>query len=472
MLATLHSPKPQQSIDASRSSKETARHWANADRLAAVSEITPQIRDTLRRRSRYECRNNCYAKGLVTTLAGDIVGTGPRLQLLTADPDLNTFVESEWRQWSDVVGLPDKLRILEETRRRDGECFALFRRNSTAEQMGFPSLDLRLLEADQIAHPWGRYSFMQNPQGDDGVVCDPQSGDVTGYKVLRVHPGDQRPLKDRWVADDVAASEVIHWYRADRPGQLRGIPEFSPALTLFAYLRRLNLASVAAAEIAASLTGVLKTDLPPGQEPEEYEPFETIPIDRGMMTSLPYGWSLEQFQTRQQPNTPEMLAAILREIGRSIDVPFGIVAGDCSMYNYSSARLEFLSYDYRQNNDRQRFRACVLDRVFARWLEEARFVYPIVAVLLGGPRLPSRSWHFDGRPSIDPVKDATADEMNLGNSTDTLTAITARAGRDIEDLIREQKREIELYSKYGVPLPVHLRDGDPAQRRPIGVNAA
>ncbi len=40
------------------------------------------VRRILRNRARYEVANNSYARGIVLTLANDVIGTGPRLQML------------------------------------------------------------------------------------------------------------------------------------------------------------------------------------------------------------------------------------------------------------------------------------------------------------------------------------------------------------------------------------------------------
>jgi len=37
--------------------------------------------------ARYEVANNAYARGIVLTLANDVVGTGPRLQMPTDGPE-------------------------------------------------------------------------------------------------------------------------------------------------------------------------------------------------------------------------------------------------------------------------------------------------------------------------------------------------------------------------------------------------
>ena len=54
----------------------------DADGLSADAANSPEVRRTLRNRARYEVANNSYARGIVLTLANDLIGTGPRLQML------------------------------------------------------------------------------------------------------------------------------------------------------------------------------------------------------------------------------------------------------------------------------------------------------------------------------------------------------------------------------------------------------
>ena len=88
--------------DAAQTTTENARHWAMADGLSADAAMTPDVRRTLRNRARYEVANNAYARGLVLTIAGDCVGTGPRLQLLSKDSETNRIVEQAFVQWSTL----------------------------------------------------------------------------------------------------------------------------------------------------------------------------------------------------------------------------------------------------------------------------------------------------------------------------------------------------------------------------------
>jgi hypothetical protein len=129
-------------------------------------------------------------------------------------------------------------------------------------------LDLRLTEADQIATP------NLGLKGDfaiavDGIVFDGYGNPLEDY-LLKSHPGD-RHFTTALDHDAIPAASMIHYFRMDRPGQHRGIPEITPALPLFAQLRRYTLAVIAAAETAADFAAVLSTDAPANGESQDSE---------------------------------------------------------------------------------------------------------------------------------------------------------------------------------------------------------
>lgn len=99
-------------FDAAQTTAENARHWAMADGLSADSAMSPNVRRTLRNRSRYEVANNSYAKGMVLTIAGDCVGTGPRLQLLMDDQGTSRQIEQSFAEWAKEIDLAGKLRAM------------------------------------------------------------------------------------------------------------------------------------------------------------------------------------------------------------------------------------------------------------------------------------------------------------------------------------------------------------------------
>ncbi len=67
------------SYDNARHTDENEKLWQFVDALSAAAANTPQVRQIVRNRARYETANNSYAAGIVETLANDTVG--PVVQL-------------------------------------------------------------------------------------------------------------------------------------------------------------------------------------------------------------------------------------------------------------------------------------------------------------------------------------------------------------------------------------------------------
>ena len=93
-------------FDAAQTTSDNRRHWANADGLSADTAASAEVRRILRNRARYEVANGCYLKGIVQTLANDVVGTGARLQMLTDRVETNQTVEREFAAWQRRFGCP------------------------------------------------------------------------------------------------------------------------------------------------------------------------------------------------------------------------------------------------------------------------------------------------------------------------------------------------------------------------------
>jgi len=452
-------PAPRAGYDAAKTTDENKKHWREADGLAPVSQLTPGVRKTLRDRARYEVVNNCFAAGAVRTLVADTVGCGARLQMLTPDAKLNAAVEDLWSLWAKAADWALTTRIACGVEVVAGECFALPRESKRLKRLGMPvELDLRLIEPDQVADPFAYYLYQQT--GDDGVVCD-ADGEVVAYKILRHHPGDTR-APFAFEADTVRAEDVYHWFQPTRPGQLRGVTGLAPAIPIFAQLRRFTSATLTAAEVAAMLAGVLEQQTPSDGGDYTVDQMDTVELVRGTLLTLPPGAKATQFKPEQPTTNYDMfVAAKLREIGRAINMPFGKIAGDHSSYNYSSGRLDDAPYWHDREIHRGALEAKLFDPFLYRWLDFAKFALPALAASEWEGRwwgLKHR-WQYDARPTSDPVKDASGDELNLTNGADTLAAIAARDGTTVEDLLDQRAREKDMFEARGLPLPPWLVGG-------------
>ena len=450
--------------DAAATTEENRRHWANADLLSADAAANPQVRRVLRSRARYEVANNSYARGIVLTLANDCVGTGPRLQMLTEDAEANRLVEEQFDEWATAVNLSEKLRTMRIARAESGEAFAMLLSNPKIDSL--VKLDLRLIEADQVATP--ELAGPDSPSNAvDGIVFD-SFGNPVEYHLLRNHPGD--PHSGSMEYERVPAAAMIHYFRADRPGQSRGVPEITPALPLFAQLRRYTLAVLAAAETAADFAAVLFTDAPANGEAQEVEPMDLVELERRMATVLPGGWKLGQVHA-EQPATGygEFKKEILNEISRCLSIPYNVAACNSSGYNYASGRLDHQTYYKSIRVDQSQLAAVVLDRVLRAWLDEAVLVSELLPLWMRTTAfrdLPHQ-WFWDGMEHVDPAKEAAAQATRLASLTTTLAYEFARQGRDWETELRQRAKEVALLNELGLAQaaqPSPTREDAPEER--------
>jgi lambda family phage portal protein len=452
--------------DAAGDQKENRGHWSFADSLSVNAINDPGTRAKLRDRARNECRNNGYAKGLVAGIAQDVIGTGPRLQLNLGEgqTDKARVIEAAWRAWCEAVDLADKLRIKHESKVRDGECFALLTRN---DDIPHPvKLDVRLVECDRVDTPWGQVG---DPSVVDGIQFD-RAGNPVAYWVSRTHPGDSFATTEY---DRVDAANVLHWFRPDRPGQVRGVSELAPGLNLFGQLRRYTLATVLAAEFAATVAGVMETDLPP---PDDADPVTVsqgteIPLAPGSLLTLASGWKASAFKAEQPTATyGEFKGEVLAEAGRGPGAPRSLTTADSSAFNFSSARLDHLPYQRGVWIDRRRERK-QLDKLFAAWWAE----YTLIPESQGGAPQgllagATWDWHWDGFAWMDPQKDAQAAQSRLDMNLTTLAELCSAEGSDWEEVLEQRARELarikELEAKHGIKFGPADAATKPAESEP------
>lgn len=454
-------------FDAAQTTDENRNHWSAADALSANAANSPDVRYKLRNRSRYETGNNGYAKGLVKGQANDCIGTGPRLQLVLpetwTDPDFQRqvsvppeaarIVEQRWQEWCDLVGLADDLHTLDRSETREGEAFAVLVTNPVLPDDG-PQLDLILVEADQVTSPEINPA---DPYWVDGIRFD-KFGNPLSYDILTRHPGDTFAWGSPLEYETYPASRVIHLFDRDRAGQARGIPALTPGLPLFAQLRRYTLASLGAAELAAMIAGVIESDNTPpvdgSEEAPEFEMMDRVPFARNALLTLPGGMKAHAFKSEQPaPSYKEFKGEILTESGRSINAPRNVSTGSSAEYNYSSGRLDHLPYQQSIRIRRDRFRRHVLDRTFRAWFAEAVLIPGYLPEGLPPISLWKWKWQWDGFASIDPVKDANADAIRLESGTTTLDDVCAAQGKDWEEVLEQQAREMRKREALGLPPP-------------------
>lgn len=402
--------------DAAIDTEENRRHWRWADTNSAAAANSIEVRRKLRSRARYECLEaNSFAKGICLTLMNDTINRGPTLQVQLQDTVVSRFVETEFKKWAKKIKLGAKLRTARLSKTVDGEIFIL---KTTNRKLKTPvQLDIRLVEADQISTP-GFVDGMK-PDEVDGIIFE--NGNPVTYHMLKSHPGDPWQTQ-AWEKDDIDADDMIHLFRCERPGQVRGVPEVTPALPLFAMLRRYTLAVIQAAETAADFAAILKTtasEMGDSDFDDELSAFDSTPIDRGMMTALPRGYEMQQFKPEQPTTTYEVFRnAILNEIARCVHMPSNKARADSSSYNYSSGRLDHQTYYEAIAVERCDWEIEALDRIFEWWLDEAFMLSNYIVGVDAMDEIP-HEWRWPPNKDVNPseIADSNIKLIDAGLKT-------------------------------------------------------
>lgn len=455
--------------DAAQTTEDNKKHWAAADSLSARSANSQMVRRTLRNRSRYEVANNCYARGMLNTIAAYMIGQGPTLQLTYQGQTTNELadeqmraaaqkVEQLWATWAYARKLSSKLTTAVIAMDQDGEVFGQLRTSRRPNGLTPVKLDLQLLECDWFDDPSPQW------QGDDSGVRTDGAGDPLSYAKLKSHPGDNDSLSDL-TAEWVRADRVLHLFRRERPGQLRGIPRTTPALPLFALLRRFTLATVTAAETAADFAAIMYGDAPPDTDsPEVVGAWDRVEIERGALLTAPGGSRIAQLKA-EHPNATfdEFVRAILREIARCLSIPAVIALGDASNYNYASGRLDLQSFQRQLSVDRgQVLETECLDRLWTAWVDEAVLIEKFLPVEFR--RTVSEwewSWRWTEPEHVDRAKESAGQAQELASLTTTLAREYARRGQDWETELRQRARELTVMRELGLSVAEANPDAEP-----------
>jgi capsid protein len=312
-----------------------------------------------------------------------------------------------------------------------GEVFGLIATNVGLRHA--VKLDLRLIETEQVTAP---FTLDREQLHSDGIEFD-KAGNPVRYWVMKEHPGELGTVAALFPDgfDPWPARFVLHYYRQDRPGQSRGVPDLTPAIDQFAELRRYSKAVIAAAEAAADHALVVYTDSPPDVDgstgSEEVEAMDQIELTRGLATTLPAGWKLGQVEA-QQPQTQyaDFVRSKLAEISRALNVPFYIAALDTAGANMSSTYVVGQKYERTVFVDRSDFDR-LMNQLKREWLVEWALMNPVDA---DEAREMPHVWQWDEVGNhADPVKVANAQTTRLASGVTNIPREYAKQGLDWEE---------------------------------------
>lgn len=442
------SPQIQARFDNAFTTDQSVRNWWPADYLSAKAANSFQVRRTLRIRSRYEVSNNPRLWGVAVNNATDLINTGPTLQCLTGDKGTNGLIESLWQEWCQEVNFTQKLITAKLAETVDGEGFLI---SKTVNEMESPCKLWPVdIEADQVTNPMPLDPAQWQT---DGIELHPVTGEPKTYHVLKYHPGDywfgydMNPLK----VEAVPARDICQLFPKFRPGQVRGLPIFTPSLDLFTELRAFRKSTLDAAATAANHSAVLTSEAPPGLDDddadEENYNFRRVGVNRNMMTILPKGMTMAQLRA-EHPNATfqEFSEFGVAEAIRPLAYPLNLALGSSQKFNFSSAKLDHINYRNTLTIERvNKIEPVIVEKQFREFIRELSLA-GILPSKIRSARDVRHAWHWPGFESLDPLVDANADQLRLAGGQDTWQDFCARRGMDWRHhfaKLSEGQRELE-----------------------------
>jgi capsid protein len=318
------------------------------------------------------------------------------------------------------------LRMIFETYWKDGEVFAMRRDRWSRQPVG---LDVLTIEAEQVAAPWVG-THIGDPYLDDGIRVDGKDHAVE-YYVYDHHPNEIAfvpTLKGQWVPE----TEIIHLYRRERPGQVRGIPRATCALNTLPIMRRQEMATLLAAETSASLATFMKSTGPATQAAKSPEDFAQMELAYNMLTLLPEGWDIAQIDPKHPGPQYEMFQRqTLTSFCRCTNMHYGLAAGTSRDSNFSSNKGDRTDvWEPEVKAEQQRMELAVVEKVFGWYLDEASIYAE--GLLDGLPPIDQLEWKWQwpALPNIDEKQAAEAAETRLASGQSAPSSEMSIKGTD------------------------------------------
>lgn len=436
---------------------------ANAASLSSLSGLREACRDLIRNngwaaRGVQAIVSNTIASGIKPGIdAGDDKDTEETLEALIRKHFGRTSIDADGNL--NLAGLQAlATRAIVES----GEVIIRRRARRSTDGYVLP-FQLQVLEGDYID------SNKNGPVGGNvaiqGVEFDLR-GKRVAYWLYDQHPGSS--LGFRATSRRIPAGNVIHAFRVDRPGQVRGIPWMAPIILRLNDWNDFSDAELMRQKIAACYAGFRTTD----EEPEQIaydengeDGYEVEQFEPGMIEKLSGGESITFSTPPQHEGLMDYSKVTLREIAAGLGITYEALTGDLQGVTFSAGRMGWLEF---QRNIVAWREQMIIPQILHRiedWFFDAATA---VGQMPANDNAVEMTWTPPRREMIDPVKETAADNAEVRNGFASRRAKVRERGRNLEDVDRENQLDQKSADKAGLIYDSDARNttqqGLPAER--------
>ena len=439
---------------------------------AILSNLT-----TLRARSREATRNNGYAKAIVERITSNTIGTGITPLPQAQDKDFRERIQALYLRWtdeSDADGLLDfygQQSQIVDALIEGGEVFVRLRPRFPSDGLSVP-IQIQVLEPELCPH---NHSTIR-PNGNR-VRAGIEFNKIGRRVAYWFHPSRPTDFSDfnagRLVR--LRADKVIHLYKPRRPGQLRGEPHLTQALTRLHELDKFDDATLLRQQLANLFVGFLKRPASVG-DGEALHPLTGLPIethgDDQVLQLEPGIWQeLEPGEDVTFSDPPEVRSGYmdftrqqLFHVSAATGVPYETLTGDMSKVNDRTVRVilqEFRRSIQALQHHIVAFQLC--RRVWRAWMDKAVSSGALGITNTEFEKDPERwrkvKWIPQGWPYLHPVQDVQAQEKAMRIGLTSRSDAVSEQGEDSEQIDRQQAADNERADGLGLNYDSDGRNG-------------
>jgi lambda family phage portal protein len=279
-----------------------------------------------------------------------------------------------------------------------------------------------------------------------------REGRLEGYYIRQTHPGETEWNGVKIQSDFVPASEILHTYEVNRPGQAIGVPFGSAVLLHLRDIDDIASAMLLKAKIAACFTAFVYSN-----EPGESAaiPALTETLEPGAIEVLPDGKQITFANPPVAPDYVEHQKYHLHAVAAGYGITFEALTGILSDVNFSSGRMGWIEFHrqiaaWRWNLTIPQ----VMDPVH-RWFNDAARLAQV-----RGPR--RMIWTPPRRELIDPAKEIASLIEGVKAGFMSLSEVQRSLGFIPSEVMAELEQDIAEARAKGLVLSVDGASSQPA----------
>ncbi|EFH5737127.1 phage portal protein [Escherichia coli] len=428
--------------------------------LIRSATITNDIRssaDQLRQMSRTISINTPMGKRAVQYQVDNVIGEGinpqPRLMDQKGKPNkkLNSLIADHFGYWSGNAKLFSKNKrinwrrfqeIVERSRFIDGEVFIHIHESDK-------DFKLEVIEAARCKY--GERETTENGYILDGIEYDNEDAPVR-YWFGNINKVNQTSAGGSY---GVPAENIIHYYRELFPDQRRGIPEAVANIATMNQYDEFTFSTLVQKRAAASSMGFITqekdgnptVDLENMNDDEYQTPDVIQEFEAGTINMLPAGHDIKQFTSTQGGDDFVNFTSRLED---HLAMGYGFYKqgwkGDTSNINYSAARFGDQAQRVMFKSVQRNLKEQVFEVIYERWLSWM-IIQDKLPLKMGAliSVLRQTVWTYPKFPSIDPIKDAQKDVLDVENGFRSANDIIIERGEDPDLILSQIEQEKTRY---------------------------